>query len=112
MARVIAIKNKNGIEIMASGFGAMNKLANLRRRKFASLFIAPKPLAMISIPFLFLIAITLAIVIAIHWKVLHALEQVELFGVENLPAMNALHQVQSSVTVIGAVGIGILAVAC
>jgi len=83
-----------------------------RRRKFASLFISPKSLALISLPLLFLVTISIAIVFAIHLTVLRALEQVEIFGLENLPAMNTLHQAQHSVTLIGTLGIAILAVGC
>src|ERR1035437_4320881 len=82
------------------------------RRKLSNFFIDPKPLARLSIPFLALAIISIGIVFTIQWKVMGALQQTELHGLENLATLNALLGVQESVTRIGTYGLVILCVSC
>src|SRR5665213_3127681 len=82
------------------------------RRKLSNLIVDPKTFARLSIPFILLAVVNLGIVYAIKWQVLHALENTELHGTENLQTMNALLEVQQSVTRTGVIGLVIVGFLC
>ena len=82
------------------------------QRKLSNLIIDRRAFARLSIPFLIMALVSSAIVYAIHWKVMTALEALELFGIENLPAINALHELHNSVTTFGAYGVLLMAMIC
>ena len=81
-------------------------------RKFSNLVLDRGALARLSVPFVLMIVLSVAIVGVIRWKVVHALEHTELSGVENLPAMNTLLELQRTITSIGIVGVTILGLVC
>lgn len=85
---------------------------SVHRRKLANLIISPKSLMRVSIPFLTLAVISIGVVYAIHRKVIGALEKMELYGLENIPAMNSLYELQSSITQIGIIGLIAVCLAC
>lgn len=82
------------------------------RRRITNLVIDRGALLRTSLPFLALAAISVVTVLVIRWKVMNALERTELVGVENLAAMNMLHDLQGTVTAIGATGLAMIALSC
>jgi signal transduction histidine kinase len=83
-----------------------------QRRKISNIVVDRAALARLSVPFLTMAVVSIAIVLTISAKVMHALEQTELMGIENLAAMNSLHALQKSVTTMGTIGLSILALLC
>lgn len=79
------------------------------RRKLSNLIVDRGALLRTSLPFLTLACVSVFTVLLMRWKVLSALEATQLTGVENLPAMNTLHELQSTVTMIGVFGLALIA---
>lgn len=87
-------------------------MKNDGRRKLANYVIDKRALARLSVPFIVMTVLSVALVIIIRWQVMEALQKVEIVGFENLGTMNELLKVQSAITVIGTVGIVIFAIIC
>lgn len=84
----------------------------MARRKLSNLVIDRGALLRLSIPFFIMALVSIGIVFTIRWKVLSALQETELQGVENLATMNKLLGLQVSVTNIGTIGLAALALIC
>jgi HAMP domain-containing protein len=82
------------------------------RRKISNLVIDRAALVRLSVPFALMALLSIGIVLAIRWRVLRALEQTELVGIENLAAINSLHVLQNSVTFMASVALAVLALSC
>jgi signal transduction histidine kinase len=82
------------------------------RRKVSNLVVDKGALLRLSIPFLIMAVVSIGIVMNISNRVMEALERTELVGLENLAAMNALHELQKQMTTMGQFGLVVLAVSC
>lgn len=82
------------------------------RRKLTNLVIDGRALARLSLPFFTMGLLSIGIVFAIRRQVLNALEGTELHGLENLGAVNALHELQSRVTMLGYFAVLLLTFVC
>src|ERR1700744_5692291 len=82
------------------------------RRKVTNLVVDKRALARLSVPFLIMALISIALVSGMSWKGMQSLKSTELVGMENLPAMNALLEAQRSVTAMGTAGILALTIVC
>lgn len=82
------------------------------RRKLSNLVIDRGALFRLSIPFFIMALVSIGVVFAIRLKVMIGLESTELHGIENLDAINALHELQGSVTAIGIYGLILLTCVC
>ena len=81
-------------------------------RRLTNLVIDRWALLRLSVPFMLMVVLSVAIVGIIRWRVMQALQATELTGIENLGAMNALLDLQRTITTIGAIGLLILGVIC
>lgn len=87
-------------------------MENAGRRRLVNYVIDKRALGRLSLPFIIMIFLSIALVVVIRWQVMEALHKVELVGIENLGAMNELLKVQSAITIIGTIGIVIFAIIC
>lgn len=77
----------------------------MQRRKLSNLIVDPWSLAKLSVPFIILAVMSIGIVAMMQKRVMTALEGTVLYGPENLSVMNALHEMQGSVTQTGMIGV-------
>ena len=82
------------------------------RRKLSNIVVDRGALLRVSGPFLSMALLSIGVVFLIRYQVMQALQRTEIMGAENLGVMNALLELQRSVTTVGMVGLVVLAIVC
>jgi HAMP domain-containing protein len=83
-----------------------------RRRQLKNIVIDRGALARLSVPFVAMIALSTGIVFAVRRIVMDGITGLVLVGPENVPVLNALFEMQNSITMIATWGSALLGLVC